>query len=783
MLLALLASIAQAQWVTDFSDDFSSYPNTNPIHGTGSWTSTIPGLDPWRTTGGRVGPRTDGCNNGDGVGFGTNSLDNNMLVRSGLAWDDSRLSVSLRQADNDTIGAVFRWTDSCNYYLVYFNKDGGPTLPTGDCAGGAATGGFLIRVQACVGTQLASTTANWTTNAWHRLSITAVGADISVDWDGSTVMNITDPLPLTSGSVGLEVMTSANALFDDVLVEIPDTDLDTVADRDDNCPNDANTNQANLDGDALGDACDGDVDGDGVLAAADCDDRDNTVGEQFEAFQDGDGDGFGNAAVSQKVCAYDSQWVADDTDCLDTDGSVNTDGTELCNDGLDNDCSGAQNDGAVDAPTWYADTDSDGFGDASVTDVQCVQPTGYVSDDTDCDDGQATDFPGADEVCDGRDNDCQGDVDEADATDAGTWYDDSDSDGFGNAAAVTISCVQPGGTVTDATDCDDGQATDFPGADEVCDGRDNDCQGDIDEADAIDVSTWYDDADSDGYGDPAVSVVACDPPFGHVSNADDCDDTRSTVSPDDPEICDGRDNDCDGTVDGSDALDANVYYADTDNDGYGDIADAVFACAEPEGYVDDNTDCNDQSALVRPGAPEQCNGVDDDCDNAIDDGVLYTDWYPDNDQDGFGEQGSSATNDCVAPPAHSDNNTDCDDTSNQVWPGNPEVCDGLDNDCNGVPDDLDCTGDTGDTGLSDTGDTVDTGITDTADTADGPDTGDGEPPVSASNGRTVEAGSPLLEDQVVTGASACGCTNSPGSGWSWAVALLLATTGLRRRRR
>ena len=114
-----------------------------------------------------------------------------------------------------------------------------------------------------------------------------------------------------------------------------------------------------------------------------------------------------------------------------------------------------------------------------------------MADDSDCDDTVSTTYPGADEYCNGVDDDCDGVVDEDSAVDASPWYEDSDSDGYGNAAVVDVECYQPSGFVADDTDCDDTVSTTNPGADEYCDGVDNDCDGDIDEDSAVDATTWY----------------------------------------------------------------------------------------------------------------------------------------------------------------------------------------------------------------------------------------------------------------------------------------------------
>jgi len=103
--------------------------------------------------------------------------------------------------------------------------------------------------------------------------------------------------------------------------------------------------------------------------------------------------------------------------------------------------------------------------------------------------------------------------------------------------------------VSDATDCDDTDTNANPLGTEVCDGADNDCDGTVDEADATDVVTWYQDSDADGYGNSASSTQACSAPLGFVSDATDCDDTSAAVNTGASEVCDGLDNDCDGSID------------------------------------------------------------------------------------------------------------------------------------------------------------------------------------------------------------------------------------------
>ncbi|MCA9542712.1 MAG: putative metal-binding motif-containing protein, partial [Myxococcales bacterium] len=129
--------------------------------------------------------------------------------------------------------------------------------------------------------------------------------------------------------------------------------------------------------------------------------------------------------------------------------------------------------------------------------------------------------------------------------------------------------------------------------------------------------------------------------------------------------------------------------ADNDMDGFGDPNISTIACDQPTGYVDNDGDCNDMDANINPNAQEVCDGIDNDCDGLVDDEDPsisgQSAWYADNDMDGFGDPNTS-TLACSQPAGFVGNDADCDDTDANVNPNAQEVCDGIDNDCDGLVD-------------------------------------------------------------------------------------------------
>ena len=270
----------------------------------------------------------------------------------------------------------------------------------------------------------------------------------------------------------------------------------------------------------------------------------------------------------------------------------------------------------------------------------------------DCDDSDATRFPGNTETCDedAHDEDC----------DLSTFGDrDADADGYVSAAC----CNGDGASMRCGDDCDDASASTHPTEAESCDFLDNDCDGSVDEG--LPTATYFPDCDSDsqgasGSGGTTRCAAPSDAPDGcaggsWATNDDDCDDGDAARNTTSIELCNGIDDDCDGLLDGPDE--------DDDADGHAD------SCAGAA-----STDCDDTDPTVYDGAPELCDRLDNDCSSGG-----GTDATEDMDDDGHAPVAAS----CTGGELPRD---DCDDTEATIYEGAPELCDALDNDCDGDVD-------------------------------------------------------------------------------------------------
>jgi hypothetical protein len=240
-------------------------------------------------------------------------------------------------------------------------------------------------------------------------------------------------------------------------------------------------------------------------------------------------------------------------------------------------------------------------------------------------------------------------------------------------------------------DCNDNNSTIHPGATEICNGIDDDCDGEIDEA--LTIPTWYRDLDEDGYGDPNSLQQACTQPQGYVHNNTDCDDNNPAIHPEATEICNGIDDDCDGSIDEGVTL---IFYRDADGDSYGDPNNQIQACTLPAGYVNNNSDCDDNQLLYDDndgdgfgaGPPVAC-GVpaNNDCnDNNIEINP-NTAWFLDADNDGY--YTGTGVIQCASPGAGFKYTGliaggDCDDANENINPAQTEICsNNIDDNCNG----------------------------------------------------------------------------------------------------
>jgi hypothetical protein len=217
------------------------------------------------------------------------------------------------------------------------------------------------------------------------------------------------------------------------------------------------------------------------------------------------------------------------------------------------------------------------------------------------------------------------------------FYADADNDGFGDVTNDSLSCSTPVGYVANSADCNDADA-------------------------AINPNTvWYMDMDGDLLGDLMTTFTGCTPPTGYVLNSGDCDDSNASI-----------------TV-------PTTYYSDVDQDGFGDDATAADFCVTPPSMVAIGGDCNDNNNTIYPGAPEICDGFDNNCNGTNDEGLVFNTYYLDSDNDQFGAGLGLVSCQTIPLPGYVLVNGDCDDANANVYPGATEILENdIDENCDGV---------------------------------------------------------------------------------------------------
>ncbi|MEZ4319569.1 MAG: MopE-related protein [Myxococcota bacterium] len=425
----------------------------------------------------------------------------------------------------------------------------------------------------------------------------------------------------------------------------------------------------------------------------DCGADPDQADEDCEPWADNDGDGYCEHATNciDGLPAND----CNDDEILESPGILENTFAK-CSDNLDNNCDGEIDEedddrggGTGQCSPW---TDFDGDGQCESSSCVDGSPNGMP----DCDDNDNAEFLQASEdttVCnDGKDNDCDTNFDLADSDCGG--IEDLDNDGYcpngrdlhgsNGSGPPDGVCTTPAETAAQP-DCEENNPGRFPGNTEViADNIDQDCDG---------GDSCYQDNDNDDFGTTTV-VAAMTTDCATEANVSrfntDCDDSVATTNPAASELTsapqyvgDGVDNDCDNR---------DMCWRDNDNDNFGQNArlnGLTLNCVVDAGRAAVNTDCDDAAPNNFPGNTEICDGVDNNCVGGVDEPgpqVSYSTWYRDADGDNHGDPATSSSTCNGAPLNYVASSDDCDDTDGINYPGNPELCDGQDNDCNGLDD-------------------------------------------------------------------------------------------------
>jgi hypothetical protein len=410
-----------------------------------------------------------------------------------------------------------------------------------------------------------------------------------------------------------------------------------------------------------------------VTNSNDCDDNSIAIGLPTTIFYlDGDSDGFGSPTNTVIACTVPSGYVSNNQDCNDNVASINPNGTDIPDNGIDEDCSGG------DATALGTTIGIYEFTQASACPVTAVNVSAQPSFATFSPYGTSgTTCAAANNVFNNSDWNTAGTIDltefnefSIDAADCYTldlnklifthrisasggtpsWVLRSSLDNYAADLATGLPITTDKidtvilGPAFDAVDQVTFRFYIVSMAQSGSTWR-NDNVTLIGNSTALTPQTFYADVDGDGFGNLNATVSACSAPANYVLNNTDCNDNDSLINP------------------------TTVWYQDVDSDGIGNQQQSQIGCAQPNGYVLTGGDCDDNNNLIL--GP-----------------VLY---YTDADNDGFGDATiTTGLSLCNNPgPGYATNNTDCDDSESTVYPGATEICDGLDNDClNGVDDGL-----------------------------------------------------------------------------------------------
>lgn len=356
---------------------------------------------------------------------------------------------------------------------------------------------------------------------------------------------------------------------------------------------------------------------------------------------------------------------------------------------------------------YYMDWDDDGYGDPTrYTWTSGPDEFFKVTNGDDFNDHDATCYPGAPELPDGKDNDGDGQIDEG--LDVGIYYMDMDGDGYGYTQEGAYSHEasefiiveepydpEPPYTATEFGDWYDEDPNSYPGAPEIADNVDNNYNGEVDEG--LPTQMYYYDEDGDGYGiDDNYLTLAAPLDYYRATVGGDFNDLDASCYPGAPEILDAKDNDGDGEID--EGLAEAFYYLDNDGDGYGatdygyyghEFSDYMIydvGLAEAPYTATQYGDWLDWDWNSYPGAPELPDGIDNDFDGSVDEDIVYYIFYLDIDGDGYGVDYDTQEYPIPVYPYTATQGGDFDDSNPASYPGAPEILDGKDNDGDGLID-------------------------------------------------------------------------------------------------